>query len=207
MAFCNQCGKENPDNAKFCSSCGAALSNMAKTEPEPGSKQGVFTTGLATEIPNESFGSSVFHKFFTETDPTEIWSLFLPIMLFNLALSLALTYFDFWIPDTSLDTTTLNIIHVALTALIYVLVKSLAIDKGQKLWLLPALALYAFGLFIQFTEGTMDYSPAIQATINDSPGIKTKLILQAIGWWDFVVGGVIEFFLLIRIFLNIKPKK
>lgn len=39
MAFCNDCGTENPDDVKFCSNCGAAIGVVEQeVEPEPASK-------------------------------------------------------------------------------------------------------------------------------------------------------------------------
>jgi hypothetical protein len=34
--FCHECGKENPDNATTCSSCGASFSNPYKSPTGPG---------------------------------------------------------------------------------------------------------------------------------------------------------------------------
>ncbi len=147
----------------------------------------------------------MFHKLFIETNPKGIWSLYLPLMLLNLAITLALQYFGFWVPFEHLDSTTYVIVIIVFTALTYIFVKELAIDKSKRLWMLPILVLLAFDLILVVTEGKMEYSPVIMATITDSPGIKTKLYLQAIGWWDFILGEAIEFFLLVRIFLNIQP--
>jgi lysylphosphatidylglycerol synthetase-like protein (DUF2156 family) len=33
--FCNNCGTENPDDAKFCSNCGAAIVGVVEQEVEP----------------------------------------------------------------------------------------------------------------------------------------------------------------------------
>ncbi|MGH9183234.1 MAG: FHA domain-containing protein [Acidimicrobiales bacterium] len=52
--FCNQCGHQNPDNANFCSSCGAALDvgggehtiNLAPIEPETGPPSGEVSIGV-----------------------------------------------------------------------------------------------------------------------------------------------------------------
>ena len=33
MAYCNKCGKTNPDTAKFCTTCGTILSNIQFTNP------------------------------------------------------------------------------------------------------------------------------------------------------------------------------
>ena len=33
--YCPQCGKENPDDARFCGSCGASLENIREEAPFP----------------------------------------------------------------------------------------------------------------------------------------------------------------------------
>ena len=38
MVFCNKCDTENPDNAKFCSNCGADLSDISDKETPVESK-------------------------------------------------------------------------------------------------------------------------------------------------------------------------
>ncbi len=50
--FCSQCGEKNPDNAKFCSKCGAALKAAAapaKPAPAPtkAAATGERTSGMA----------------------------------------------------------------------------------------------------------------------------------------------------------------
>jgi hypothetical protein len=44
--FCPQCGEENPDNAKFCSKCGAALKAAPAPAPAPAAT-GERTSGMA----------------------------------------------------------------------------------------------------------------------------------------------------------------
>jgi uncharacterized membrane protein YvbJ len=46
--FCPQCGEENPDENKFCSKCGAALTAKAERAPAPApAATGGKTSGMA----------------------------------------------------------------------------------------------------------------------------------------------------------------
>lgn len=46
--FCPKCGTENPDGAKFCSKCGAALGAVPASSGAPSSSE--TTTGLAPNV-------------------------------------------------------------------------------------------------------------------------------------------------------------
>jgi pSer/pThr/pTyr-binding forkhead associated (FHA) protein len=45
--FCNRCGHRNPDDANFCSSCGAPLEHLTPHEPNAGSRY-VLSEGVAS---------------------------------------------------------------------------------------------------------------------------------------------------------------
>ena len=51
MPFCTACGKQNPDDARFCSQCGTRLvtPEAAPTEPPTGESTETITFGVARE--------------------------------------------------------------------------------------------------------------------------------------------------------------
>src|SRR4051812_25432131 len=50
MPFCTACGKQNPDDARFCSNCGARLAGPAQPAgaPAPGSEESTATINIGT---------------------------------------------------------------------------------------------------------------------------------------------------------------
>ena len=48
MKNCPNCGTQNPDDAKFCESCGTALVDSVQRQPVSGSPQNVTATGKAS---------------------------------------------------------------------------------------------------------------------------------------------------------------
>ena len=50
MPFCTACGKQNPDEARFCSQCGTRLASDASAPPDQGlSPDSTITFGLSSE--------------------------------------------------------------------------------------------------------------------------------------------------------------
>lgn len=48
--FCSQCGTQNPEGAKFCSKCGAALGVGATTTEGAGGPEAESSTGLSANV-------------------------------------------------------------------------------------------------------------------------------------------------------------
>lgn len=58
MQSCRQCGHSNPDDARFCSNCGAALRPAAAAAPSPG-ETSTITIGSAVEAGEPDKGAGL----------------------------------------------------------------------------------------------------------------------------------------------------
>jgi uncharacterized membrane protein YhaH (DUF805 family) len=81
--FCSKCGKENADDAKFCSSCGAAIGTVEEIK--------IVTPTVSTTSESMSFGTAIatcFSKFFNfsgRASRSEFWWFYLFTVLLGWA--------------------------------------------------------------------------------------------------------------------------
>ena len=121
MPFCTACGAKNPDEARFCNACGAAMTTVAAVAP---------VVASATVAPLKPFDN-----------PNELWKMFFYVSIFNLGM--------YFFTTAAEDILGYGIAAVAGISAIfygiaYWILKVQAVDKNRSLWLLPLIAFQVY---------------------------------------------------------------
>ncbi len=114
MPFCTACGAKNPDDARFCNACGAAM----------------LTAPVAPVARLKPFDN-----------PDELWKMFFYVAIFNLALYFLTTAAEDLLAYGIAIVVGISAVYFAIA---YWILKVQAVDKNRSLWILPLIAFHVY---------------------------------------------------------------
>jgi hypothetical protein len=202
MAFCSSCGVANPNDAKFCTGCGASIpsaNQRPQSTPPVEASRHAHSTVLKTP---ENVDST--------QRLNELWKFYIVIAICVMVCS-AITYSANVFPDSQqFDLTLILAFEAVWYAIAFFCLKYMAINKARPGWALGFLCVNVvlFVWYVTTDDGAFSRVMMIPDVVQHVAGSMLKKIsLAVLIIWDEFLGMLIEIVTMYRIFIAVQISK